>query len=172
MKLIIIAFINLNLSYTYAQSLNLKLKNSTNPDTIVSSNFNFYKVSNNNIDLFVKDTNTLVILYSTWCNGLNERKLFIDSFLKVNSSLKIFLITSDLNTTIEENILYLKRKQLFYDVLYLDNNVYSKGNWGIKYANFINSICTACKAIGLNTTRFVLYKNSKKEYKYEALNRW
>jgi hypothetical protein len=164
MKVLFIFIISFN--KLFAQDyLNIKLKNLSNVDSIYVDSFNFYKISNLNINNFLGDTNSVIMEYSTWCRGLNDRKSLIDSIIKINSNSKIYLITSDLSTSVKENIDYLRDNKLYYNILYLDYHIYKEGNWGIKFANFISSISpniTRDFFRRINTSRFYLKKENNR----------
>jgi hypothetical protein len=139
---------------------NRKLSRLNDYEIIQAGNFNFFKVSSKNIDTFLNDSNTIILKYSTWCHALDSIVYHIESLKKIQPNIHIYLITSDLSTTIDENIEYLKSKSLYYDILYLDPLLYKSGNWGVKYSNFIKSICPDCKTQGINTTKFGLFKKN------------
>lgn len=166
MKVTLIIIFSVFFNSIFSQNyLNYKLKNLSNIDSIYVDSFNFYKVSNLNINNFLNDTNSVIIEYSTWCRGLNDRESLIDSLKKMNFNSKIYLLTSDLNTSIKENIKYLRDNKLYYNVLYLDFNIYNEGNWGMKWIKFISGICpniTRDFFRTINTTRFVLKKDKDK----------
>jgi hypothetical protein len=167
MKVILIIIFSFFFNTFFSQNyLNYKLKNLSNIDSIYIDSFTFYKVSNLNINNFLKDTNSVIIKYSTWCRAIDKRNIYINYLLLKNKDLKIYLITSDLNTSVKENIEYLKNNSLSNKILYLDYNIYKKGNWSVKYANFINSICPNCVTFGINTTNFLFYR-SNNNYQYK-----
>ena len=85
MKVILIIIFSVFFNSIFSQKyLNYKLKNLSNIDSIYVDSFNFYKVSNLNINNFLNDTNSVIIEYSTWCRGLNDRESLIDSLKKMN----------------------------------------------------------------------------------------
>jgi hypothetical protein len=151
---------------------NKKLKKLSNFDSIYVDSFKFYKISNFNINHFLEDTNSLIIEYSTWCRGFKDRNSLVDSILKINPKSKIYLLTSDLNTSIKVNIEYLKNNNLNYKVVFLDYNIYNKGNWGIKWVNFIRSIIPDVSSDffkKVNATRFIIKKDSNNNIIFKGL---
>lgn len=130
-------------------------------DTIRTDYNNFYKVSHINIDPFFIDSLTAIILYSTWCSGLDSVPYHIDLLKKNHPNLRIYLITSHLTSSVNENIEYLKTKNLHYDVMFIDPQLYKGINWAVKFNNFIKSLCpsfTETLAGAPNIDQFVIYK--------------
>jgi hypothetical protein len=159
---IVIAFILVLSIYDInGQNFNLKLKNMIDYDTIKANHITFYKTSYKNIDSFLTDSNTIIMLYSTWCSGLDSVANHIDLLKKKHVNLQIYLITSDLSKTINENLEYLESKNLKYDVLFLDPLIYKGINWGKRYNNFIKSFCPSFNEemeAAMNRDQFAFYK--------------
>lgn len=137
------------------------LKHLRGNDSFSYDSIKFYKVEKSNIHNYLTDSNTLILHYSSWCSGLKFIPEYIKELKTKNPYYKIYLLDTDMTSLIISKTTYLKENELNNDILFIDYDEYKKGNWAVKFDNFLEDICSSCLVENTNTTRYVLQKDKK-----------